>query len=115
MSAQNPVKPDIIYSNTEKPFSVEDGDTEEKLMKYNKRAFMLYAWGCWVTAHARQRLKLAVNIADEDFVYCDTDSCKILITERYPEIQSVKERFFGKWWSCYRPKGRRTLSGRIRV
>lgn len=90
MSAQNPVKPDIIYSNTEKPFSVEDGDTGEKLAKYNKRAFMLYAWGCWVTAHARQRLKLAVNIAGEDFVYCDTDSCKILITERYPEI---KEKF----------------------
>lgn len=87
MSAQNPVKPDIIYSNTEKPFSVEDGDTGEKLAKYNKRAFMLYAWGCWVTAHARQRLKLAVNIAGEDFVYCDTDSCKILITERYPEIK----------------------------
>ena len=87
MSAQNPVKPDIIYSNTENPFSVEDGDTEEKLMKYNKRAFMLYAWGCWVTAHARQRLKLAVNIAGEDFVYSDTDSCKIRITERYPEIK----------------------------
>lgn len=51
---------------------------------------MLYAWGCWVTAHARQRLKLAVNIAGEDFVYCDTDSCKILMTERYPEI---KEKF----------------------
>lgn len=61
-------------------------------MKYNKRAFMLYAWGCWVTAHARQRLKLAVNIAGEDFVYCDTDSCKILITERYSEIQKEFDR-----------------------
>lgn len=87
MSAQNPVKPDILYTNTDVPFAVEDGNIEEKLSKYNKRAFMLYAWGCWVTAWARQRLKLAINIAGEDFVYSDTDSCKIRITERYPEIK----------------------------
>lgn len=87
MSAQNPVKPDIIFENTEKPFEMQDGDEKLKLEKYNKRAFMLYAWGCWVTAWARQRLKLAVNIAGEDFVYCDTDSCKIIKTQRYERVK----------------------------
>lgn len=89
MCAQNPVKPDILYTDTEKPYKVEDLTEEsikEKLAKYNHRAFLLYAWACWVTAWARYRLKQIVNIVGDAFVYCDTDSCKFIRDERYDEV-----------------------------
>ena len=49
----------------------------EALEKYHKRAFLLYQWGCWVTAWARYRLEEGVELAHgkgADFLYCDTDS-----------------------------------------
>lgn len=87
MCAQNPVKPDIIYHNTEEPFEIENEySISEKLEKYNKRAFLLYAWACWVTSWARYKLKLIVNIVGDNFVYCDTDSCKFIKDESYDTI-----------------------------
>lgn len=89
MCAQNPVKLDILYSDTEYPFKLEEITEEglhEKLLKYNHRAFLLYAWACWVTSWARYKLKQIVNIAGDLFVYCDTDSCKFIKDETYPNI-----------------------------
>ena len=55
----------------------------ERLEHANKRAFLSYAWGCWVTAWARFRLWEAVQIVGEDrFVYCDTDSVKFVSDPR---------------------------------
>lgn len=53
----------------------------------NKRTFLIYAWGCWVTAWARHELfkgiDKMINSGDEisrafggDFIYSDTDSIK---------------------------------------
>lgn len=89
MCAQNPVKLDILYSDTEDPFKLEEITEEglhEKLLKYNHRAFLLYAWACWVTSWARYKLKQIVNIVGDLFVYCDTDSCKFIKDETYPII-----------------------------
>ena len=47
----------------------------------NRKAFVCYQWGCWVTAWARYRLREAIWIVIEqggDFLYCDTDSVKYL-------------------------------------
>ena len=48
----------------------------ELLEKYNKKAFLCYQWGVWVTAWARYRLEEGLKIAGEKAVYCDTDSVK---------------------------------------
>lgn len=89
MCAQNPVKLDILYSDTEEPFKLEElskDELHEKLAKYNHKAFLLYAWACWVTSWARYKLKQIVNIVGDLFVYCDTDSCKFIKDETYPII-----------------------------
>lgn len=87
MCAQNPIKPEIIYNDGEKPFSVEPvQNLHEAMEKHNKKAFLSYAWGCWVTCWARFYLKLMINIVGDDFVYCDTDSVKFIISDNYEAI-----------------------------
>lgn len=87
MCAQNPIRPEIIYNDGEKPFSVEPvQDLHEAMEKHNKKAFLSYAWGCWVTCWARYYLKLMINIVGDDFVYCDTDSVKFIISDAYDII-----------------------------
>lgn len=46
------------------------------LEKHNKRAFLCYQWGVWITAWARYHLEEAIRLAGDNFVYCDTDSVK---------------------------------------
>lgn len=87
MCAQNPIKPEIIYNDGEKPFSIEPvQDLHKAMEKHNKKAFLSYAWGCWVTCWARYFLKLMINIVGDDFVYCDTDSVKFIISDAYDII-----------------------------
>ena len=79
MMAQDPVKHSVIFQ--------QYGDWEEDavpdielLGKSNKRAFLAYQWGVWVTAHSRDALERGIRLVHEtagaDFVYCDTDSVK---------------------------------------
>lgn len=57
---------------------------EEKLQslkKYypkDKRYFLNYSWGCWVTAYARRNLWKCIIPYDDEIIYCDTDSVFIL-------------------------------------
>ena len=89
MMAQNPVKRSIIY--TQDGVINEDGiidyypeettPEQELLDKSNRRAFLCYQWGCWVTAWARLRLEEGIRLAHQpgaEFLYCDTDSVKYL-------------------------------------
>lgn len=39
-----------------------------------KRYFLSYSWGCWVTAYARRNLWKCIESVDYDVLYCDTDS-----------------------------------------
>lgn len=58
--------------------------TEEEVQKHldklrmwypsEKRYFLNYSWGCWVTAYARRNLWKCIESCDEDMIYCDTDS-----------------------------------------
>lgn len=76
MSVQSPVKQSIDYINDE---FVERSESElELLQEHNKRAFLVYAWGIWTTAHARDQLEIAIKKAGNSFVYCDTDSVKLI-------------------------------------
>lgn len=74
MMAQDPVKQNIIV--TDDGYYTEEGDIEEILAKSNRRAFLAYQWGVWVTAWARYMLQEAIQIVKEEAVYWDTDSVK---------------------------------------
>lgn len=39
-----------------------------------KRYFLSYSWGCWVTAYARRNLWKCIESCDHEVLYCDTDS-----------------------------------------
>ena len=76
MMAYNPCKPDLFFDGAE--FEVMPLDIQGKLDANLNRAFLVYAWGVWVTAWARLRLYEGIKIAGAGFVYCDTDSVKYL-------------------------------------
>ena len=76
MSVQSPVKQTIEYINDE--FIERTDDEADLLTKHNKKAFLVYSWGIWTTAHARQQLEIAIKNVGNNFVYCDTDSVKFI-------------------------------------
>jgi hypothetical protein len=39
-----------------------------------KRYFLSYSWGCWITAYARRNLWRCIESCDDEVLYCDTDS-----------------------------------------
>lgn len=76
MSAQNPVKRSIIFNND---WAIDTEETDEEILKkYNKKSFLCYQWGVWVTAWARYRLEEGLRLAGNNAVYCDTDSVKYI-------------------------------------
>lgn len=77
MSVQAPVKQTIDFIDGQ---WIEQEEPEEDLLnKNNAKAFLVYSWGVWTTAHARMELEKALNIVGpERFVYCDTDSVKFI-------------------------------------
>lgn len=77
MSCQMPVKQTIDFIDG---YWIEQELPEEELLsKNNAKAFLVYSWGVWTTAHARMELEKALNIVGpERFVYCDTDSVKFI-------------------------------------
>ena len=44
----------------------------------DKKYFLSYSWGCWVTAYARRNLWKCIERCDSDLLYCDTDSIFVL-------------------------------------
>lgn len=77
LMAQDPVKQDILFDLND-GFTLGNAPLQELLDAANKRAFVPYQWGVWTTAWARWHLEEAIQMAGEDFVYCDTDSVKSL-------------------------------------
>ena len=77
MSCQRPVKQTIDFIDG--LWIEQDLPEPELLAKNNAKAFLVYSWGVWTTAHARRELEKAINIVGpERFVYCDTDSVKFI-------------------------------------
>ena len=76
MSVQSPVKQSIDYIDDQ---FIERAELETDLLESaNKKAFLVYAWGIWTTAHARYQLEVAIRKCGNNFVYCDTDSVKFI-------------------------------------
>ena len=83
MAVTDICRDEIVYRGGE--WSHETANYEEQIEKYNnsKSRFLVYAWGIYVTAYARRNLFTAINTIQNDYVYSDTDSVKILNGERY--------------------------------
>src|SRR5690554_3133013 len=60
-------------------------DVEGAIEDYNesKNRFLYYPWGVWVTEYARRNVWAAILNVGEDYVYCDTDSVKMLNYEKH--------------------------------
>lgn len=114
MMAQDPVKVDIKYVNSRDDLFKEDESAEPELIlkDHNKRAFLCYQWGCWVTSWARYHLQEGIDAAGIGFVYCDTDSIKYVGDIDLSHIDNEYKKLADKY-NCYAvdPKGKKHYMG----
>lgn len=77
MTFTKPVRDSVIFNSAENDFDPDKTSPEEKLVKYNRTAFLSYAWGVWTTAWGRYRLEegleIVYNTPGAILLYCDTD------------------------------------------
>lgn len=99
MCVTNPVAPKIEFDDDSKEWISSDinQDLQKQLCKIiaNKKTFLNYAWGVFVTAYARHELYdgILTTIKDNDFIYADTDSMKIQHYKKYePYIEKYNRR-----------------------
>ena len=80
------VRNSYVYDN-EGGWEKEKLDTWDSLEKYNndKKRFLFYPWGVWVTAYARSNLWTGIMECGYDYIYSDTDSVKIRNKEKHAE------------------------------
>lgn len=92
MMAQDPVKHTIPFLDDE--YCKDNKTDDELLSEHNKRAFLAYQWGVWITAWARYRLEEGIRIVHETpgaaFLYCDTDSIIYLGDVDFTEYNSAR-------------------------
>lgn len=72
------IREEYIYDNINEWSHMSIADYVSQLTNYNNNynRFLNYAWGIWVTAHARYNLFTAIKEFGSDYVYSDTDSIK---------------------------------------
>lgn len=80
MSVTDICRDEIEYGKDEWNIVMKtDEDVIKALNKYNsnKRRFLCYQWGIWVTAYARRNLFSGIYEFKYDYIYSDTDSLKV--------------------------------------
>lgn len=79
------VKDDIIYDGGQ--WKTEKANLSECIQEYNnsRNRFLFYPWGVWITAYARKNLFTGIFECNDDYVYADTDSIKIINAENHKE------------------------------
>ena len=121
MMAQDPVKFSTVFQMIG-DWDPDKSKTKEQLLtENNKRAFLCYQWGCWVTAWSRKMLELGIDIVearDENgkkhshFIYADTDSIKYIGEADFTQYNKdrIEEcKHSGAW--AVDPKGKKHFMG----
>jgi len=91
MMAQDPLKFNIQFlQDAEDQYQIPEQDPEAVLAAYQKRAFLAYQWGCWVTSWSRAELQSGLDLAGHNAVYCDTDSVKYLHDVDWTEYNEAR-------------------------
>lgn len=86
MMVSNIVHDEFSFNGIE--WECTETDTEKGLEDFyeNRNNFLSYQQGIYVTAHARRRLQVGIDILKDDLIYTDTDSLKYLNPEKYEKI-----------------------------
>lgn len=81
MCVTNPLQDAIEYDGE---WKTGNKDMSE-LDTYNsdKKRFIFYPWGVWVTAYARRNLWTGIMEFENDYIYSDTDSIKVMNIEKH--------------------------------
>lgn len=88
MSVTNPLRDEYIFTGetweTDEPNPVE---LMEMLDHHNESGnrFLYYIWGIFVTAYARRNLFTGIHACQDDYIYSDTDSIKIVNHEQHKQ------------------------------
>lgn len=82
------VREDVEYF--ESGWTSDSPEIPDAVEHYNRNfnRFLFYPWGVYVTAHARSQLFRAILNLENDYVYSDTDSVKILNYESHKKYFS---------------------------
>lgn len=62
-------------------------------LRNSKSNCFVYAWGCWITAYARQRLWRVISKLDTKVIYYDTDSVKVRNSQDVFEVIEEENRW----------------------
>lgn len=88
MSVTNPLRDEYIFDGEEWG-TVESNPVElfDMLEQHNesRNRFLYYIWGIFVTAYARRNLFTGIHSVQDDYVYSDTDSIKLLNHEAHKD------------------------------
>ena len=88
----NPINDEILLNeNGWVTNKVNKQGMKEQLQKYNenKRRYLYYPWGVYVPAYTRQALWQVILNVEDDYVYSDTDSVKMLNYEKHSHIIEI--------------------------
>lgn len=78
MTVTNTIKDEVLYEFEEwDVYELTKVDIIEKLIKEDKKKFLNFAYGVFVTSRARYNLLSVVQQLDKYNAYSDTDSCKL--------------------------------------
>ena len=97
MTVTNNIKDEVLFNGiTWEELELDNEEILDKLNEEEKKSFLSFSYGVWVTAYARVNLLKNVMKLDNYCIYCDTDSMKLIegydkeIIDHYN--QTVKNR-----------------------
>lgn len=99
MTVTNIIRSNVKYSNELDwlpETNLTNDEIVEKLENEEKKGFLSFAWGVWVTAYARRNLIQNIIKLDKYNIYSDTDSLKLMqgydkkIIDDYNELVKLR-------------------------